>query len=101
MMQIRIMRSAGVMTRMQWRGGTLLSRRQGPAGVNIGWSLQRKRAQQTVPFFRMIGYDGPGAGRSRALKHLWRVEILSETAKKRAIKPLKTNEMRNAQFRAQ
>jgi hypothetical protein len=32
MMQIRMMRSAGVMLRMQWRGGAWLSRRRARAG---------------------------------------------------------------------
>ena len=34
MMQIRVMRSAGVMMRMQWRGGALLSRRRSAHGKN-------------------------------------------------------------------
>ena len=65
MMQIRIMRSAGVMTRMQWRGGTLLSRRL--AGEKIGWGLRREKPNK-VPFFRIVGYDGPGAGSREAMK---------------------------------
>ncbi len=49
MMQIRVMRSAGVMMRMQWRGGALLSRRRTRAAEE----LQR----QIIPFFRNFGYN--------------------------------------------
>ena len=49
MMQIRIMRSAGVMTRMQWRGKALLSRR--------GCAQAENGPRQIIPFFRIIGYE--------------------------------------------
>ena len=42
MMQIRIMRKAGVMARIQWRGGTVLSRATATAGSGkIGWTGAR------------------------------------------------------------
>ena len=57
MMQIRIMRSAGVMSRMQWRGGAPLSR----CGCVLGGEL----ARQSIPFFRIFGYDAGQGNRER------------------------------------
>ena len=61
MMQIRIMRSAGVMSRMQWRGGGPLSRRRGVRGGELAATIH--------PFFRIIGYDGRALG-NRGLKRV-------------------------------
>ena len=85
MMQIRIMRNAGVMAHAMARGDSVVKTQWlgGSAGrENRLEPRGRKKAQQTVPFFRMIGYDGPGAGRSRAMKGVCGAEGLErKTAK--------------------
>jgi hypothetical protein len=84
-MQIPIKRSAGVMSRMQWRGEALLSR--------CGCARAANWPRQVIPLFRIIGYDGRTRG-NRELKRvllavgtLWR-----KRRNEQPVKPLKAHD---------
>jgi hypothetical protein len=73
MMQIRVRRSAGVMMRMQWRGGALLS--SADAGGTENWP------GQIIPVFRIIGYDGWTGNHGRRARIVPAPTLLLKTAK--------------------
>src|SRR5277367_3124807 len=94
MMQIRIMRSAGVMMRMQWRGGASLSRRR---------SAQAEKLAATIlPFCRTLGYDAwreIAEAEARRVCARWRWR---KTAKRKADQPIENKRFREiARFRTQ
>ena len=82
MMQIRVMRSAGVMARMQWRGEALLSRRSAPAGGEI----RRDKSFRSSELSAILRGQEIASGRRRTARPR---RVVAKTAKRKAVKLLK------------
>ena len=80
MMQIRVMRSAGVMSRLQWTGRGLLSRRSAPVGGEIRCDKSFRSSElSAIPTEQEIARGRRASAR-----------VPRKTAKPKAVKLLKT-----------